>query len=207
MIFALKINNIAIIEDMEMELTDGLNVLTGETGAGKSIILDALGLVLGNRGLGDFIRTGSDKAIVQAVFCIKGSEDIDEVLKTGGIPVDEDGILILTRELNRTGRHVCRVNGQIVPLAILKEIGQQLVDTHSQHEQQSLLAPQRQRELLDRFGGDRLLDLLHLHIDSYNKWQEKVDRLVRQKRGAKERLRRMDNLEFQIEEIKKAELK
>src|SRR5262245_58691308 len=169
MLNELTIRNFALLEAVQIPFGEGLNVLTGETGAGKSIIIDALGAVLGGRVSTEAIRTGTDRALVEAIFHLPpgGGEVARALLESLGLEgsLDGDGArgagsadggdgqLILARELARNARSVARVNGRAVPVATLAQLGAVLVDIHGQHEHLSLLRPEAQRDLLDRFGG------------------------------------------------------
>lgn len=134
MLSELSIKNFAIIEQLEIAFDDGLTVLTGETGAGKSIIIDAVQLLAGGRGSQEFIRHGTKKAELQGLFSVDMNiSAVMEKLSEFGIDV-EDGVVILRRDLNASGKSVCRVNGKLVTIAILREIGALLIDIHGQHE-------------------------------------------------------------------------
>lgn len=152
MLTELRIKNFAIIESLALPLAPGFNVLSGETGAGKSIIVGALGLLLGERASGDLIRTGADRAVVEGVFDIAAHRSIGAVLDERGIDVD-DGTVVLRREISASGRARAWVNGTTVTAGVLAEIGRLLVNLHGQHEAQTLLDPDAQRSILDAFGG------------------------------------------------------
>ena len=152
MLTELRIRNFAIIESLALPLAPGFNVLSGETGAGKSIIVGALGLLLGERASGDLIRTGADRAVVEGVFDIAAHRSIGAVLDERGIDVD-DGTVVLRREISASGRARAWVNGTTVTAGVLAEIGRLLVNLHGQHEAQTLLDPDAQRSILDAFGG------------------------------------------------------
>jgi DNA repair protein RecN (Recombination protein N) len=152
MLTELRIKNFAIIESLTLPLAPGFNVLSGETGAGKSIIVGALGLLLGERASGDLIRTGADRAVVEGVFDITAHRSIGAVLDDRGIDVDE-GTVVLRREVAASGRARAWVNGTTVTAGVLAEIGRLLVNLHGQHEAQTLLDADAQRSILDAFGG------------------------------------------------------
>ena len=152
MLTELRIKNFAIIETLTLPLAPGFNVLSGETGAGKSIIVGALGLLLGERASGDLIRTGADRAVVEGVFEIAGHATASGVLDERGIDVENDTV-VLRREVNANGRARAWVNGTTVTASVLAEIGRLLVNLHGQHEAQTLLDPEAQRQILDAFGG------------------------------------------------------
>ncbi len=152
MLTELRIRNFAIIEALTLPLAPGFNALTGETGAGKSIIVGALGLLLGERGSTDLIRTGADRATVEGVFDANGDADLLALLDERGVEV-EDGLIVLKREVAATGRTRAWVNGSAVTAGVLAEVGRLLVNLHGQHEAQTLLDPEAQRHILDAFGG------------------------------------------------------
>ena len=205
MLLSLFIRNFGIIELLTMDLHKGLNVLTGETGAGKSIIIEALQLALGGRASSDYIRTGAEKALVQATFIRLPS--LDSLLKEQGIDATEDGILFLSREVARSGKNICRINGQVVSLGFYRGIGRNLADLHVQHEQNSLLDQERQLELLDRFGGKEVLEHLEEVRSIFKKWDSARLNFKKISGSAAERARRLDTLRYQIEEINFANLK
>ena len=152
MLTSLKIENVAIIESAAIEFGCGLNVLTGETGAGKSIVIDSINAILGERTSRDIIRTGAQSAKVYAVF-----EDVNErvrnFLDENGIDC-EDGVLIINRTLSREGKNVCRINGAPVTVSMLREIGGELIDIHGQHDNQALLSPEKHCGFVDSFAGN-----------------------------------------------------
>jgi len=197
MLKSLTIRNYALIESVEIEFESGLNILTGETGAGKSIIIDALSLILGDRASSDVVRKGSDKAIVEGLFGMADNEKVKILLKHNEIELQED--LILRREVSLKGQSRCFVNDSPVPLTVLKEIGDHLVDLHGQHEHQSLLRPETHIGLLDEFGS---LDKL---VDEYRESYDRLTVLFREFRSLslkeKELREKRDLYEFQIKEI------
>jgi len=197
MLKSLTIRNYALIESVEIEFESGLNILTGETGAGKSIIIDALSLILGDRASSDVVRKGSDKAIVEGLFGMADNEKVKILLKYNEIELQED--LILRREVSLKGQSRCFVNDSPVPLTVLKEIGDHLVDLHGQHEHQSLLRPETHIGLLDEFGS---LDKL---VDEYRESYDRLTVLFREFRSLslkeKELREKRDLYEFQIKEI------
>src|SRR3954452_2456797 len=152
MLTELRIKNFAIIESLTLPLAPGFNVLSGETGAGKSIIVGALGLLLGERASGDLIRTGADRAVVEGVFDIAGHASAASVLDERGVDIENDTV-VLRREVNATGRARAWGNGTTVTAAVLAEVGRLLVNLHGQHEAQTLLDADAQRQILDAFGG------------------------------------------------------
>jgi len=206
MLLSLEITNFGLIEHLELSFNPGLTVLTGETGAGKSIILDALQVALGGRAYVEYIKSGAEKALVQAVFEPGNLPDVEQILQDAGIDFD-DGLLILTRQLTRSGRNTCRINGQVTTLQLFKQVGNYLLDIHGQHDQQSLLNPSRHMELLDRFSGERVLGLKRKVAEIYAKWQSVTNRLNEIRANQRERARQADMLRFQIREIDAASLK
>ncbi|HET9776546.1 MAG TPA: AAA family ATPase, partial [Gemmatimonadaceae bacterium] len=152
MLTELRIRNFAIIEQVNLPLAEGFNVLSGETGAGKSIIVGALGLLLGERASADLIRTGAEKATVEGVFDVSRVKAISALADERGIEVEDD-TLVLKREISTNGRGRAWINGATVTATVLAEIGRQLVNLHGQHDAQTLLDPESQRRILDAFGG------------------------------------------------------
>src|SRR5690625_3231244 len=151
MITELSIRNFAIIDDISITFNEGLTVLTGETGAGKSIIIDAVQLLTGGRGSVEYVRHGAQKAEIEGLFTINNSKhQIYNIGKQYGIDV-QDGMVVLHRTITSGGKSICRVNGKLVTLATLKEFGKTLIDVHSQHETQSLMDPENQIDLLDLY--------------------------------------------------------
>jgi len=202
----LGINNFALIERQDIEFSPGLNILTGETGAGKSILIGALELLLGARASLDFIRTGAEKAEIRALFAVKDLPGLKEKLRELGIE-DEEGSLLLSREISRSGNNRVRINGQIATLGIIKEISPFLIDIHGQHEHQALFSEDNQREFLDHFGGRDLKNLKTQVKEAYKNLQKGREELNRLRDSEKERKQRLELLEFQIKELEEADLK
>ncbi len=207
MLVHLNIKNFALIEQLTLEPENGLNILTGETGAGKTIVLDALGLILGGRASSDYIRSGCDKAIVQGVFQINNNSNcgLVDLLNEWEIPVEEDGNIILTREIGN-GKSIARINDQVVILSKLKELGKHLVDIHGQHDHQSLLQTEKHLDLLDAFGGEELLLLRKQIEDFYLRLQDTNKQLEQLIEDPRERARKLELLEYQQQEIEEAKL-
>jgi len=205
MLIQLSVENMAIIEKLTVELEDGLNILTGETGAGKSILIDAVNALLGGRILRDMIRTGEDKAKVEAVF--HAPEKLEEVLNGMGIDSEEDGTLIISRQFSATGRNICRVNGNLVTVAQLKEIGEYLIDIHGQNDNQSLLRNQAQVDYLDKFSGSDLLREKEEYRELLARFREIDRKIIELKAREKERARLEDLYRYQVNEIEAANLK
>ena len=154
MLKTLHIKNIALITDVTVELLDGLNILSGETGAGKSIVIDSLNFVLGERADKGLIRFGEDKAQVEAVFENYLTPNVGAFLDSQGIEAEE--VLILRRQMTVSGKNECRINGNLVTLSVLKGLTELLCDIHGQHEHQSLLKTDNHLLLLDAYGGDKI---------------------------------------------------
>jgi DNA repair protein RecN (Recombination protein N) len=199
MLRLLRIRNLALIKELEIEFDRGLNLLTGETGSGKSILVDALGLLLGARSSQDMIRSECDTAVLEGIFEIACSKSVSEMLAGAGLEL-EDNSLLVRREISASGRNRVFINGHLATVAILKEIGEKLADIHGQQDQRSLLDLSTHLEWLDDFGGNvGLLNEVNAH---YKKLYEAARRLETVTLNAQERLRRIDILQFQIEEIR-----
>ena len=202
MLQVLHIENIAIIERADISFAPGFNALTGETGAGKSIVIDALGAVLGQRTSRDLIRTGAARAFVSAVF--DGVDFTLSALADNGISPEEDGTLVLQRELYGDGKNVCRANGRPITMAQLRAIGSSLLNIHGQHDGQQLLDEEQHLVYLDRFGA--LEDQLAAYAGLYEAMritQREIDAL---RMDEAEKARRVDMLRYQIAELERAEL-
>jgi DNA repair protein RecN (Recombination protein N) len=206
MLLNIFIKNFGIIDQLRFDLKEGFNVLTGETGAGKSVIIDALQTALGGRSSGDQIRTGSEKALLQVTFDISANKETALLLADAGIDPAEDSIMVMTREITRTGKNICRLNEQAVTLGLYRKIGSSLADMHMQPELNSLLSQEKQRQLLDRFAGAGALAALKEVNLLYARWQEARRDYEKLNAEAGDRARRIDMLRYQIEEIRRAEL-
>ncbi|TJX16272.1 DNA repair protein RecN [Tissierella creatinini] len=202
MLKELSIKNFAIIDDLKIEFTKGLNLLTGETGSGKSIIIEALGIVLGGRGNKDLIRTGSEKTIIEALFFI------DEGLKgiLSEMDIEEEDFLIITKEISRSSPSLSRINGRPVTINVLSSITAKLVDIFGQHEHQSLLNIANHQILIDSFGDKDHKMLLNKISETYGLYSEEKNMLNNMNTSSYEREREMDLLKFQIDEINEAHL-
>ena len=206
MLTELSVENFALVERVRLRFGAGLNLLTGETGAGKSILLDALGMVLGERTSSDSVRHGAEKARVEAVFALMaGDSRLAPALESTGIE-SEDGLLILSRELSASGKSSARINGRPVTVAVLKVIGDALVDIHGQHEHQSLMVVERHVELLDAWCGQET-EVLRASVtaawDSYAAARAEREALLRE---ARERTRNLDIYSYQRDELDAAAL-
>ncbi len=205
MLIQLSVENIAIIEQLTVELEEGLNILTGETGAGKSILIDAVNALLGGRVSRDIIRTGEEKARVEAVFQMPPK--LFGVLEEMGIDNQEDGILILSRQFTVSGKNICRINGNLVTVSQMKEIGEYLIDIHGQNDNQSLLRNKAQIEYLDMFSGSRLLSLKDEYQKLLSHFHETGRKINEMKAMERERARLEDLYRYQTGEIAAAGLK
>jgi len=206
MLSEIDVRNYALIERLSLRFGKGFNVLTGETGAGKSLVIDCVGLVIGGRASSESVRAGCDSAVVEAVFNISDVPDVEALLLEQGIDPEPDGTLIVTREVSRQGRSRCRLNGRIVTLTALSAIGERLVDIYGQHEYQSLARPSRHIGLLDAFGGARLEQVRDSVRQLYEEWRECEEELAELRQHARERAQRADLLAFQVNEIESANL-
>lgn len=205
MLIEIAIADFAIIASTRMEFGPGMHVLTGETGAGKSILLEALGLVLGDRASADVVRTGARRARIEALFDLADvpKDRVMTILAEQGIEMDGDQ-LVITREIQAGGRSVARINGQIVTVGLLGEIGGLLVDIHGQSDHFAIRRRDEQRRILDRYAGlEWLVDEVHRQADAVN---EVRDRLASLTTGERERAQRRDLLAYQVEEIEAASL-
>ncbi|MBE6082604.1 MAG: DNA repair protein RecN [Tissierellaceae bacterium] len=206
MIVELNIKNFAIIDSLKINFSEGLNVITGETGAGKSIVVDAINLILGSRANKDLIRTGCDRAILEGLFYIENSKEIDDILEKYGIEKEDNNSLLLSREIFSTGRSVSRINGQTVTLNILNDVTQKLIDIHGQHEHQSLLNVGSYIKLIDDFGDDKFNILKKKISEEYNQIVSLKGELKKLSIDSKEKDREIDLLKYEIEEIESAKL-
>ena len=196
----LHIKNVALIKESEISFGEGLNILTGETGAGKSMVIDSLQFALGGRVGKDFLRHGEKQASVEALFAMQ-SEALQEKLGENGIQPEEDGSVLITRTLSEAGKSVCRVNGSTVTVGMLREIAEDLIDIYGQHEHQSLLNPSKHIRLLDRFCGAGFGDAMEEYKKSYHALKELEKQLQSLMGDESQREQRMDILQFQKEEL------
>lgn len=201
MLVELHIKDFGLMEDVHLVFDRGFTVLTGETGAGKSMLVDALGLLLGGRASNELIRHGRDKACVEGIFSNLPT-NICNFLQEEGYPL-EDEMLFLYREINDSGRNLCRVQGRTVPLSLYRTFCEGLVDIHGQMEHQSLLVAKTHRELLDSFGGDEHLKLLGMVKAAALQYRNVMGRERELLRSERDRERREEILRYQIEEIEK----
>ena len=205
MLRSLSIRNFAIIDRLDLEFGDGFNVLTGETGAGKSIIMDALNLILGGRSGSEMVRGGAKSASIDAGFDIGGSPELLALLAEMGLEAEDD-LLLITRDVAAGGKSSARIAGRPVTIAQLREIGDWLVDLHGQHEHQSLLASPRHIDILDDWGGKTLEGLRGEVGAAYSAWQALKRERASLETDARERVRLLDLYQFQAKEIADAGL-
>lgn len=205
MLQELSIKDFAIIDEIQISFQPKMTVLTGETGAGKSIIIDALGLLAGGRGSTEFIRKGEKKAVIQGLFTLPREANTYNILEEYGID-SEDGQIILQRDLYRGGRNICRINGMMVNLATLRKVGETLIDIHGQNEHQELMKPENHIDLLDEYDKktSQLRNQYQVVYQNYRKLK-----LSMEKKEADEKAwaQRLDMLNFQVKEIEEAGLK
>lgn len=206
MLQSLSIKQFAIIDTLDIQFSDGLTVLSGETGAGKSIIIDAIGQLIGMRASSEFVRHGEKKAIIEGIFDIDDAKDAIRQLETLGIDINED-FLIVKREIFSSGKSICRINNQTVTLQDLRQVMQSLLDIHGQHETQSLLKQKYHVELLDRYAGGEYIEELQQYAQSYEQHQEKIKELEALESADQALLQRLDLMKFQYDELKEAQLK
>lgn len=204
MLANLSIQNIAVIESIQVELQDGFNVLTGETGAGKSILIDSIAMVLGQRTQRELIRTGADKAKVSALFYV--SDGVWKLLEQSGIERTDDGSLLVERELADNGRSTCKVNGALSSVTMLKEIGKHLIHIHGQQDTTLLYSADKHIDLLDTWAGGALQECKENYLKLYIEYGEVRRRLESLQMDESKRVREMDVLEFQVQEIEAANL-
>lgn len=200
MLELLHIENIAIIEAADIEFAPGFNALTGETGAGKSIVIDSLSAVLGQRTSRELIRTGADKAFVSAAFSGMAPELTEEL----GIQPEADGTLLLQREIQTDGKNVCRVNGRPVTVGQLRALGARLLNIHGQHDGQQLLDEEQHIVYLDSFG--RVESLAITYAEKYKRFTDIRRQIGALQMDEAEKARRVDTLQYQIEELRRAKL-
>lgn len=205
MLQVLKVFNFALIEQAEIEFAKGFNVLTGETGAGKSIVIDALSVVLGGRSSVDMIRSGSDQFRVEAVFDLQQHSQVMDLLVEQAIPVEEDGLMFISRAVSRQGKNTVLINGTHAPLSLLRSLGDQLLDMHGQHENQALLRPESYIDLLDGVDS-QLAALLAAYRNSYELWRQTKEKIASVDKDDRQRVQRIDMLKWQAEEIDAAKL-
>lgn len=206
MLRELDIRNFAIIDTLSVSFTEGMTVLTGETGAGKSIIIDAVHLLAGGRGSQEFIRHGAQKAEIEGLFHIESEKHpVHKKLEDFGIQAS-DGDVLLRRELNGKGKNVCRINGKLVTISILREVGAALIDIHGQHETQELMDEKQHLHLLDQFAGKLLTKAKEGYSHTFEKYTKLKREFASYNENEQQIAQRIDLLTFQLREIEEAQL-
>lgn len=205
MLLEISIKNFAIIEEISLTFENGMTVLTGETGAGKSIIIDAMNLMLGARASLDVIRHGANKAEIEGLFSVGENAALTQSLEENGIEVTEE--LIIRREILQNGRSIGRINGQMVNLTTLRAVGQYLVDIHGQHDQEELMKPNMHIRMLDEFGDSQFASVKKHYQDLFEHYRRLRKRVLTKQKNEQEHKARIEMLEFQIAEIEAAALK
>ena len=204
MLLEISIKNFAIIEAISLNFEKGMTVLTGETGAGKSIIIDAMNMMLGARATTDVIRHGAPKAEIEGLFSVENSRLLQEIFDEQGLELGDE--IIIRREILQNGRSISRVNGQMVNLSVLRAIGQHLVDIHGQHDQEELMRPQLHIQMLDEFGDVAFWDLKETYQTSFDAYRKMRKQVLEVKKNQQEHKARIEMLEFQMAEIEAANL-
>ncbi len=204
MLLEISIKNFAIIEAISLNFEKGMTVLTGETGAGKSIIIDAMNMMLGARATTDVIRHGAPKAEIEGLFSVENSRLLQEIFDEQGLELGDE--IIIRREILQNGRSISRVNGQMVNLSVLRAIGQHLVDIHGQHDQEELMRPQLHIQMLDEFGDAPFWDLKETYQTSFDAYRKMRKQVLEVKKNQQEHKARIEMLEFQMAEIEAANL-
>ena len=205
MLLEISIKNFAIIESISLNFEKGMTVLTGETGAGKSIIIDAMNMMLGARATTEVIRHGAPKAEIEGLFSIESNRALEEIFDEQGLELSDE--IIIRREILQNGRSISRVNGQMVNLSVLRTIGQQLVDIHGQHDQEELMRPHRHIQMLDEFGDTFFFELKEAYQMNFDNYRRMRKQVLDIKKNQQEHKARIEMLEFQMAEIEAANLK
>lgn len=206
MLLELAIENFALIKKLNISFDKGLNILTGETGAGKSIIIDAVNMAIGERADKSYIRTGAEKAVIQTIF-YSTNPYLKDLLKEKGIDLLDENIIILTREIYSSGRSISRINDRVVTVSLVKEISKHLIDIHGQHAHQSLLYTENHIDILDSFDETKLVELKKSVTNKFYELKELQNKLLSLYGNELERERKKDLLKFQLEEIDCCKLK
>lgn len=204
MLLEISIKNFAIIEEISLNFEKGMTVLTGETGAGKSIIIDAMNMMLGSRATTDVIRHGAPKAEIEGLFTVESNRHLTALFEEQGLEWTDE--LIIRREILQNGRSVSRINGQMVNLSVLKAVGQHLVDIHGQHDQEELMRPQLHITMLDEFGDAAFFKTKAAYRQTFEDYKRLRKQVVELQRNQQENKARIEMLEFQIAEIEAAAL-
>ena len=204
MLLEISIKNFAIIEEISLNFEKGMTVLTGEPGAGKSIIIDAMNMMLGSRATTDVIRHGAPKAEIEGLFAVESNRHLTALFEEQGLEWTDE--LIIRREILQNGRSVSRINGQMVNLSVLKAVGQHLVDIHGQHDQEELMRPQLHITMLDEFGDAAFFQTKAAYRQTFEDYKRLRKQVVELQRNQQENKARIEMLEFQIAEIEAASL-
>lgn len=204
MLLEISIKNFAIIEEISLNFEKGMTVLTGETGAGKSIIIDAMNMMLGSRATTDVIRHGAPKAEIEGLFAVESNRHLTALFEEQGLEWTDE--LIIRREILQNGRSVSRINGQMVNLSVLKAVGQHLVDIHGQHDQEELMRSQLHITMLDEFGDAAFFQTKAAYRQTFEDYKRLRKQVVELQRNQQENKARIEMLEFQIAEIEAAAL-
>lgn len=204
MLLEISIKNFAIIEEISLNFEKGMTVLTGETGAGKSIIIDAMNMMLGSRATTDVIRHGAPKAEIEGLFAVESNRHLTALFEEQGLEWTDE--LIIRREILQNGRSVSRINGQMVNLSVLKAVGQHLVDIHGQHDQEELMRPHLHITMLDEFGDAAFFQTKAAYRQTFEDYKRLRKQVVELQRNQQENKARIEMLEFQIAEIEAAAL-
>lgn len=204
MLLEISIKNFAIIEEISLNFEKGMTVLTGETGAGKSIIIDAMNMMLGSRATTDVIRHGAPKAEIEGLFAVESNRHLTALFEEQGLEWTDE--LIIRREILQNGRSISRINGQMVNLSVLKAVGQHLVDIHGQHDQEELMRPQLHITMLDEFGDAAFFQTKAAYRQTFEDYKRLRKQVVELQRNQQENKARIEMLEFQIAEIEAAAL-
>ncbi|MFS5470788.1 DNA repair protein RecN [Streptococcus agalactiae] len=205
MLLEISIKNFAIIEEISLNFETGMTVLTGETGAGKSIIIDAMNMMLGARASVEVIRHGANKAEIEGFFSVKKNQSLVQLLEENGIELADE--LIIRREIFQNGRSVSRINGQMVNLSTLKAVGHYLVDIHGQHDQEELMKPNMHILMLDEFGNTEFNVIKERYQSLFDAYRQLRKRVLDKQKNEQENKSRIEMLEFQIAEIESVALK
>ncbi|MBS4173411.1 DNA repair protein RecN [Bacillus sp. FJAT-49736] len=205
MLQELTIKNFAIIDEIYLSFDKGLTALTGETGAGKSIIIDAIHLLVGGRGSVEFVRHGEKKAEIEGLFSIHNEHPCIERANEFGIEIEDD-MIVLQRDIYMNGKNVCRINGKLVTISVLREIGSTLVDIHGQHEHQELMNESLHLQLLDQYGKTDIEKAMQNYNDIYKEYEQTLGRLKKLSENEQQMAHRLDLIQFQLKEIQNANL-
>lgn len=204
MLLNLHVKNLAVIDEVEVDFSEGLNVLTGETGAGKSIIIGSINMAIGDKIPKDIIRKGASFALIELLFSVDTDEQ-KKYLKERGIIIDDDNEVLISRKFTK-GRGINRINGESVPISVLKQAAAVLIDVHGQNEQQSLLYKSKHMEILDRYAKDEIADLLNRYTEVYGSYKKLISKRDSYNIPEEERLREISFMEYELGEIENAAL-